>query len=325
MGELYTYSGGGYVYQMKGGNQIVQNETQRLETLSWIDKQTSALFIEFTTYNPNLNMFQSCLFLFEILNSGSIVTSSRFKSIDLFSLNQTLFHIILNVIYLLLVCVLMLKELRDVIRRRIEYFKDFYNYNDLLIVGFSWTSFAMYLYKLNESYDIQKILKKNTSIQEQTFINLQYLVTCDFYLNSFLGFCAFFATLRFLKIFRLNKRIIVFMESFKRSVKDMVNFSVIFFIVWLSFVQVFFLLLNAKSIKYSSFTNTTETCFEIILGKFNADKFLNSGSFIGPFIFVAYNIVIVFVMTNLFVSILIDNYEELILLLTRMIQSFSLI
>jgi hypothetical protein len=203
----------------------------------------------------------------------------------------------------------MIKEIRGIIRKGRRYFQDFYNYFEIIIIGFSLAAFSMYFYRMNESNYIRKSLNQNSNDLSKTFINLQYVTTCDSLLNKFLGFCAAFATLRFIKIFRFNKRIIVFMVSFKRSLKDLFAFSVIFIPLWLSFVQVIYLLLNDKSFEYSTFSKAMSTCFQIILGKFDSETFLRSSSFLGPLMFVTYNVVIVFVMTNLFISILIDYYE----------------
>ena len=111
----------------------------------------------------------------------------------------------------------MIKEIRGIIRKGRRYFQDFYNYFEIIIIGFSLASFSMYFYRMNESNYIRKSLNQNSNDLSKTFINLQYVTTCDSLLNKFLGFCAAFATLRFIKIFRFNKRIIVFMVSFKRS------------------------------------------------------------------------------------------------------------
>jgi polycystin 1L2 len=282
----------------------------RLEKLEWIDKQTAALFVEFTFYNPNINMFQSCLILFELLNSGTFVTSALFTSIDLYSLNQTILQIILNIVYMILVVLIMIKEINDLRQKHWKYFQDCYNYFELLIIGFSWAAFSMYLYRLKSNYEILSKLKENSKDLDKININLEYISSCDSLLNSFLGLSAGFATLRFIKIFRFNKRIIVFVVALGRSFRELIGFFTIFFPLWLSFVQVIYFLLNDKSYEYSTFSNAMQTCFEIILGKFDSKTILHLETFLGPLVFVSYNVIIVFLMINLLISILIDYYEK---------------
>ena len=132
---------------------------------------------------------------------------------------------------------------------------------------------------------------------------------CDQLLNYFIGICAAFATLRFLNLLRFSKLIIVFLIAFKKSLKELVSFGVIFFVIWLSFVQTIYLIFNAQSYQFSTFLNTMATCFQIILGKFNSDTFFKADTILGPFIFMAYNICIVFVMLNIFITILLEYFN----------------
>jgi hypothetical protein len=77
----------------------------------------------------------------------------------------------------------------------------------------------------------------------------------------------------------------------------------------MSFVQAIYLILNNEALEFSSLPNTMYTCFQIILGKFNADLFYDAESMVAPILFVAYNVCVVFVMLNIFVSILIESFN----------------
>jgi polycystin 1L2 len=307
-----TYLGGGFVFKMKGNSLSIVNQTQTLKKLEWIDKQTAALFVEFTLFNPNINLYQSCLILFEILNTGGFVASAQFNPIDLNDLNNggiLTFKILINIIYLIFICVFMFREVREILKKKKKYFYDFYNYLDLIIIAFSWAAFTMYLYTLYASYDVySKIGEKSTGFTDK-FINLQYITSCHELFNTFLGICAAFATLRFIKLLRFNKKIIVFLAAFKKSLNELVSFGVLFLILWMSFVQAIYLILNNEALEFSSLPNTMYTCFQIILGKFNADLFYDAESMFAPFLFVAYNVCVVFVMLNVFVSILIESFN----------------
>ena len=46
------------------------------------------------------------------------------------------------------------------------------------------------------------------------FINLQFIISYDLLVYYFLGLFVAFSTLRFIKVFRFNKRIIVFLVCF---------------------------------------------------------------------------------------------------------------
>ncbi len=80
-------------------------------------------------------------------------------------------------------------------------------------------------------------------------------------------------------------------------------------VIWLSFVQVLFLLLNNETKEFASFTDSMATCFQIILGKFNMNIFATSQSSLTVPLFVAYNVIIIFILVNLLVSILVSGFD----------------
>ena len=99
------------------------------------------------------------------------------------------------------------------------------------------------------------------------------------------------------------------MHGFKRSLNELTSFAVVFLVLLMSFVQAFYILMNNESTLFSSLAQSIYACFQIILGKFDANTFYTSKSKLSPFLFVAFNIVVVFVMINIFVSILIENFH----------------
>jgi hypothetical protein len=303
-GRVNTYSGGGYVYEMK---EDLLNKTKYLNTLKWIDAQTSALFIEFTLFNPNVNLFVYCSILFEITEAGSFVNTAQFNSVDLYTINQSQyfsFKLALCIILMLLVIALFVREgLKFFKMKGLNYFLQPYNYIDLALISFACASFSMFLYRLYESHEIDK--KIHLKEYTNTFISFQYLSYCNDCLSYFLGICTACATLRLVKVFRFTKRIIVFLKAFTRSLGEIISMGFILILTWMSFVQLFYLLMNSQTLEFASMLNSMETCFTIILGKFDSKVFLEST--LALLVFVAYNIVILFVFINLFVAILIEN------------------
>ena len=84
-GLYNTYAGNGYVYEMRGQLSYVQRNMSLLKEMKWIDAQTRAVFAEFATYNPNINLVMVTTVLAEFLPSGSILVTPRFDTLNLFS------------------------------------------------------------------------------------------------------------------------------------------------------------------------------------------------------------------------------------------------
>jgi hypothetical protein len=200
-------------------------------------------------------------------------------------------------------------EARELMKSKwIDYFRNAYNYFDLAIVAFSWASFSMYLYRLYSAYEIYNKLKR-TDDKSLLFINFQYIASCQILFDFLMGTCVFFATLRFIKTLRFNKRVIVYVHAFKQSFNELISFVVILIIIWMGFVQAFYVLMNAENKEFASIYKSMESCFQIILGKFNSDAFVDSKSFLSEPMFVTYNVIILFIMVNLMVAILVNGFD----------------
>lgn len=88
-GDIAWYSGGGYVHEMRGSAQELLENVRRLRADGWIDYQTRAVIVEFTTYNPGTHLFGVVVILFELPGSGGIVPSYRIEPANLLSFTMS--------------------------------------------------------------------------------------------------------------------------------------------------------------------------------------------------------------------------------------------
>jgi hypothetical protein len=147
-----------------------------LQKNNWIDRQTRAVVVEFSVYNPNINLIAVAEILIEILPTGTIVRSSRFDPIFLFT-DISLFVIIFNLIYILLIIYFTIQEIRFICEQGKTYFYQFWSYVEWGIIGFSWTAFVLSIYRINASNQVSEFFKKTSGygyfkMQDITFWNL---------------------------------------------------------------------------------------------------------------------------------------------------------
>ena len=312
VGQMSSYLGGGYVYKMNNFNSsVILNELDYLESTNWIDRYSRAIFVEFSLYNPNINLFAYCFILFEILPTGNLVKTSFYSPVKLTNINEfkDLFstEIILSLVFLLFVILFMSRQIKLIFKLRKEYFKHFYSYINLAIIGLAWAGFAFIFMKFYEMIKIFKDIKDSKS-NNDIYINLQYVSSLNESLTIVLGLCAMLFTLRLFKIIGFNKNIKLFIFTLMLSLKEISFFLLLFTVYWLSFAQIMYLFLNNSSIHFATFLKTVESCFQIMLGKFSADEVFNGSKVFGPIIFIFYNIVIVMTMITMFISILMNYY-----------------
>ena len=55
--KLDLYGGGGYVYRLNEPQKIIREELVELQRQHWLNNHTRAVFLEFSVYNPQVNLF----------------------------------------------------------------------------------------------------------------------------------------------------------------------------------------------------------------------------------------------------------------------------
>ena len=81
-GSHGSYSGNGYVYEFRGRLNDVRRNLSQLHQLQWIDSRTRAVIIQFTLYNPNVELFTSVTILTEFVSTTAIYLTGRFEPMD---------------------------------------------------------------------------------------------------------------------------------------------------------------------------------------------------------------------------------------------------
>jgi hypothetical protein len=307
-GKFSSYNGGGYVFKLIGETVEIQDKLSLLQKAKWIDRLTRSFFIEFILYNPNINLYSVCTILFEILPSGNMIKSSRFDTIYLVGVNLNGNDgtvVALFILYMVGVIFIMIKEGKQIYKLKWAYFKILWNYIDILLILFSWTSLAMFIYSIYYAYGFKTYLKETSG---KDYIKMQIINYWNESLVIFLGICICFATLRLIKLLRFNSTINQLTFTFKQSFNELATISLIFILQFMAFSQTFYLILQDKLANYASFAKAFESCFAILLANFNAKDFLYGSSILGPLFLITFYSFGVLIILNMMISILSCNY-----------------
>uniref|UniRef100_A0A915JWP5 Polycystin cation channel PKD1/PKD2 domain-containing protein n=1 Tax=Romanomermis culicivorax TaxID=13658 RepID=A0A915JWP5_ROMCU len=143
-----------------------------------------------------------------------------------------------------------------------------------------------------------------------TIVSFQYVQLLDFLYNIGLSFCVFATMLKLITLLRFNRRISVLQSTLARCKKDLVNYFVVFGILFAAFSQSFFFILNTKLTDYKNFMTAACSIFTVLLGKGQFDVLLASSPLIPP-LFVAFFVSMVIFMVNIFITIILTAFIEI--------------
>jgi len=76
---LVVSQGGGYTFNFRRDPRVTSAKLSELKELDWLDLRTRAVFVEFTLYNANVNLYGSVIMLIEFLSTGAPVIMQEVK------------------------------------------------------------------------------------------------------------------------------------------------------------------------------------------------------------------------------------------------------
>ncbi|XP_033750161.1 uncharacterized protein LOC117334568 isoform X2 [Pecten maximus] len=307
-GQMALYAGGGYLVRLKGSSNSISMKMKQLEKEKWIDKYTRAVFVEFTVYNPGVNLFAISTLLAEFRPSNGIFPSYRFEPATLLPYMNSvmLFQLACEIIYLLFTLYFIIHETRGIIREKIKYFKQFWNLIEFGICGMSVTAVVLYFYRLVITNTLTERFKHTHGNE---YMKFQYVGYWSEIFSYIIGWLVFFGTLKFLKLLRFNKKMSLLASTLKNSCKDLMHFSIIFNIVFLAFIQFFYLIYVAHIKSFSTFITALESGIVMMMGKFEIYSMLRVNPVITQISLFLYVVAITFIVVNMFLSILNETFS----------------
>jgi hypothetical protein len=307
VGSFATYLPGGYAYKITGDDlQTVKEDLISLQKMNWIDLRTRVVFIDFTLYNPNVNLFAYCSFVLELLPSGGIIPTATVVTMNLWSPGREAIITACFASYIIVIIVLMAKEINSIRELKAKYLHQFWIYLDWTLFAVSWASLPIFIYKLYALHDLLSFVAEN----QIAYINLSTLTGWNSVLSILLSFCTFVGTIKLVKLLRFDRKLSYLTNAIKDSCKNLISFLIVYLIFSLAYCQLMFIIYNDKSLGYATFIKSMESNFQIILGKFDLNLILESNYTLGAIIFSTYTILIVFVFTNVIITIVSNSFTK---------------
>ncbi|KAA0196751.1 Polycystin 2 [Fasciolopsis buskii] len=172
-GSAGLYGGGGYYIDLSINRTVADQQLQVLFDNLWLDRGTRAIFLHFTSYNPNLNLFCVAEILIESPGSGNLITTSEFRSIKLLRYVTTFDYFVMacECIFLLFTLYYIVEEIMEVSKHKCAYFSSVWNWLDIIIIALSLTCAGFNIYRTIKVDQLLDSLLKNPN----QFANFQLL------------------------------------------------------------------------------------------------------------------------------------------------------
>ncbi|XP_065681240.1 polycystin-1-like protein 2 isoform X2 [Hydra vulgaris] len=305
--DLNTYYGGGYVIEIfpKQNNKAL---LEQVKESRWIDRQTRALIIEFSLFNGNTNYFNVITMVLEFPMSGGVVSDSSIITFKLYSSTKEskTTMLVSLILFILIMLMITVRECRFLYRTGWVYFLEFWNLVEVAIIIFSYIAVGFFFYK---DYLGKLLLERLSTKKPETFINFQLASYWNLTYVNIVALIVFFVTLKFIKLLRFNRRISMLSSTLKAAWYPLSMFGIIFFIILCSFIISANIMFGAFIDGYQTYFKTVSSIISLLLGKFNYSQFKNANPVLGPIFFLTISITFIWIVINMFISILVDAFQ----------------
>ncbi|XP_072516546.1 polycystin-1-like protein 2 [Salminus brasiliensis] len=307
-GGVALYRGGGFVVDLGPNQQNASSLLQHLFDNTWLDVYTRAIFVEFTVYNANVNLFCIVTLMFETTAVGAFQYRSELQSVRLYQSTGGLHIFVMasEVIYFIFIFYYMFQQGKLMKQQKWEYFKSKWNLLELAIIILSWSALSVF---------VKRTLLGNQSIayyqnHKDEYAGFNETATADAVLGYIIAFLVLLATVKLWHLLRLNPKLHMITSTLQRAWNDISGFIVVMTIMFLAYSIACNLMYGWKLYSYRTLLHAAQTIVSLQLGIFNYEEVLDYNPVLGAFVIGSCIIFMTFVVLNLFISVILVAFSE---------------
>uniref|UniRef100_A0A667YRT0 Polycystic kidney disease 1 like 2a n=1 Tax=Myripristis murdjan TaxID=586833 RepID=A0A667YRT0_9TELE len=334
-GKVAFYRGGGFVVELGPDLQNASSTLQHLFENTWLDMYTRAIFVEFTVYNANVNLFCIVTLLLETTAIGAFQFRSEQQSVRLYQFPGG-FHIFVlaaEIIYYLFILYYMFLQGKLMKQQRWAYFRSMWNLLELAIILISWIALAVF---------ITRTLLGDRNVNyyhnhKDQFASFHETATADSVLRYVIAFLVLLATVKLWHLFRLNSKVNLITATLQRAWTEISGFLMIMLIMFLAYSITSNLLYGGTLSSYTTLMDALLTMISLQLGIFNYEEVLNYNLFVSALLIGSCVVFMTFVVLNLLISVILvalsheqihhkpsDEEEIVDMMLTKLCSLFGI-
>ncbi|XP_053722204.1 polycystic kidney disease protein 1-like 2 [Synchiropus splendidus] len=307
-GSVKLYRGGGFVVTLGPDLQNSSRTLQYLHESRWLDTYTQALFVEFTVYNANVNLFCIVTLILETTAIGAFQFRSELQNVRLYQSTGGLHIFVMasEVIYFLFILHYMFVQGKQMKVQKWAYFKSKWNLLEMAIIILSWSALSVFTKRTVLGNRDMEYYQNH----KDQFASFQETARADAVLGYLIAFLVLLATIKLWHLLRLNPKLHMITATLQRAWTDISGFLVVISIMFLAYSIASNLMYGWKLYSYRTLLDAAQTMVSLQLGIFNYEEVLNYNPVLGAFLIGSCIVFMTFVVLNLFISVILVAFSE---------------
>ncbi|KAI4805593.1 hypothetical protein KUCAC02_010197 [Chaenocephalus aceratus] len=279
-GKMVLYRGGGFVAEISPDSQNASRTLEYLFRNTWLDAYTRAIFVEFTVYNANVNLFCIVTLLLETTAVGAFQFYSELQSVRLYQSTGGLHIFVLaaEIIYLLFILYYMFLQAKLMKQQR-------------TLLG---------------TVDINLLPK----ITKDQFANFYETASADSLLQYMIAFLVLLSTFKLWHLLRLNAKINMLTAALQRAWSDVSGLLLVIVVMFVAYSISSNVIYGWKVSSYKTLTDALLTLISLQIGIFNYNEVLDNTPLLGGILFGSCILFMTFVVLNLLLSVILVAFHQ---------------
>lgn len=297
LGDYSLYGGGGYLADL-GVNYDVSHQTiNELKNNAWIDRRTRGVFVEFTLYNSNINLFAYLSLLVEFPDTGG---TNQYNFVHIFRTYQHhgsmgIFIFICEILFLVCISICFVKMLKSLCKRQLKVFEDRWQILNWTCLVLTITAIAMFTTR----WIFTKMTIDNFTKNKYKFVNFSHIAVWDEILASFIAFLVFLATFRLMQILNYNQRITQLTAVLNHCSRDLTACFIMFAIVFFAYVSVGYLLFGRVLHTYRNLLIAMTTITNALIGRNNIASLIETTPVLAQFYYTTFVFFVMWILMTM--------------------------
>ncbi|CAL8240515.1 unnamed protein product [Merluccius merluccius] len=306
-GNAAVYRAGGFAADLGPDLRNASIVLEYLFSNTWLDSYTRAVFVEFTAYNANVNLFCIVTLILETTATGAFEFQCKLQNLRLYQSpgGFQVFIITVEVLYFLFVFYYMFLQGKRMKEQRWAYLRCQWNLLELSIICLSWASLAAF---------IQRALVGSRDMEyyhhhKHRFASFHATAAADAALGYLVAFLVLLASVKLWRLLRLNAKLHMMTATLRRAWGGISGFLLVITLTVLAYSIFGNLLFGGKLSSYRTLWDSLSNLISLQLGIFNYKEVLDASPWLGTLFLGSCTVFMSYVVLNLFISVILEAFS----------------
>ncbi|KAL7734382.1 hypothetical protein ACLKA6_010716 [Drosophila palustris] len=301
----------GYVSVIARSKQNSMKILDFLTEYNWLNYNTSAVFMDFTLYNADANMFTVCTLRLEQTPFGGTIHDIGCDSVKLIEeLTQMSYGDLIIIIIYIIILMQFTQAFITTIWQMPSKIKSIWYKLDLIIILLNLVVIILIIVRASM---VQDLLRRLEGANKLEYLNFRAATRLHYQTTAFIGFLICLTTMRLWKILQFSKVFQLFTKTFSLAWKAMVITMIMILIILAAFGIVFATINGNNSLHFIRTPTSiiTSLCFSFgFASEITPQELFHGGKILGIILYAALGFVVSILLVNLFITTM-GNYFSL--------------